>query len=464
MYIQDDRLTLDLQDRAQRLLEKSDSLSEPRVSSEGLGSTSATTSTYQDPGSSQVYHSIQDKENVPRYSIAQGQSYRPRAKLAPEDDILYQWRLRRKLEVARQQSVDPTRPILGSGRRSPPVKLSPQKSKDWTADDDVDTKLSEFRQRMAQQRDLAGIHLANRQPVKTHGKDPEMENKGIDPIPQSIATQTSPREDQTTISDQQNEHRVESTASEQRHDSPPTRLYRTPVKQKVSEHSQPPIASPHIHHYDESGDENEVTPHLHLMCDLLPCPHQVTGEGSTQITLSPPRSRKAALEKPTASTSREGLKFTEHASPSKASKQLDFEDRGEDEGKYISGDTQTQGTEKMKKTKLPTGRDVQATTSTPKTVPGSPISTAIGQVVGSRLFTSPHKSEHSSPRSSMDSLPTMQSTQRQVEDDTVVMSSSESDEDTEDDDLLKLLHRKRTHYEDQLKRIDQLLAEKLQTN
>ncbi|XP_077995006.1 uncharacterized protein LOC144448604 [Glandiceps talaboti] len=456
MYVPVDRLTHDLQQRAQKLIDKSEFLSEPRVSSDGLES-SPSFSSYQDEES--VYqprltlfkHSIQDKENIIR-PIGGNKLCKPESKLACEDDILYQWRLRCKLDVARQD-VDTPGPLHGVRSTSPPVRLSPYKPRvpvqDNSVSDDIDSKLWEFRQRMAGQREISHIQLTSRQPIMTSGRSMESrkEHKGSDPIPQSIATQTSPKEDNKAVSSMQD--KCHSPVRDMRYELP-TRLHLTPEKPSAT--SQLQIASPYVQQ-DESEDENVVTPHLHLICDLLPCPHQVKVQESPRKSHAENKERGSSNvlnDKQVVSTSNEefGKFLGSEDSPSKVCQQLDFDKK--------SGDG-------MLKKRLPTSRNITQT-STPKAVPGSPISTAIGQVVGSRLFSSPQKSEHSSPYSSMESVPTMRSLsipQRQVEGQT--LSSSENS-DFEDDELLQLLYRKQTHYEEQLEQIDQILSEKLATS
>ncbi|XP_006825752.1 uncharacterized protein LOC100376756 [Saccoglossus kowalevskii] len=448
----DDRLTSNLQTRAQKLLERSEStiLSEPRVSSEGLGST--TTSSFHEEPIYRPRYSVtkHDKENIHHTEI--DRPYRPRRQLAPENDILYQWRLNRKLEEARQQAVDPTRPVLTSRLRSPPTRLSPRKPTKPAINDDVDSRLAEFRQRLAQQKDKGQIKIS-RHPCSTE-EPSTIEHKGSDPIPQTIATQTSPKEEES--SDQEIRHHHASPLRDRKHESP-TRLKKTPRK---SCDFQPPLASPFKQCNEDEDDA--VIPHVHLMCDLLPCPHQL-GQISPQMGRQPPK-KDIVGDVLSDESGVSVIPCPSKSSPKKVAKHLDFEPESDEEASERRGTLEMAHAKKKKKKKLPKGKDLSSThTSTPKSVAeSSPISAAIGQVIGSRLFASPTKS--SSPQSSTESLPTMHSPprlQRQIGDDHVQEASSEhsGSEDYSDDELLQMLYRKRKSYEEQLKHLDDLLVQ-----
>ncbi|XP_069057232.1 proline and serine-rich protein 3 isoform X1 [Pleurodeles waltl] len=128
-----DQETLRLQARAARLLQRSESSlsSTPPVSSEGLGSSplSGTSQSDEDAIRKPLLRSVADFSTGPVGSLQLPISVTPYQPLQvlppcrPEEDILFQWRLRRKMEQAR----DGILPVSTRKKSlSPPVRLSKQ--------------------------------------------------------------------------------------------------------------------------------------------------------------------------------------------------------------------------------------------------------------------------------------------------------------------------------------------------
>ncbi|XP_078511530.1 proline and serine-rich protein 3 isoform X2 [Lissotriton helveticus] len=128
-----DQETLRLQERAARLLQRSESSlsSTAPVSSEGLGSSplSGTTQSDEEATRKPLLRSVADFSAGPVSSLRLPISVTPYQPLQvsshcrPEEDILYQWRLRRKMEQAR----DGILPVSTRKKSlSPPVRLSKQ--------------------------------------------------------------------------------------------------------------------------------------------------------------------------------------------------------------------------------------------------------------------------------------------------------------------------------------------------
>ncbi|XP_053546136.1 proline and serine-rich protein 3 [Bombina bombina] len=112
-----------LQDRAGKLILRSESSlsSEVPVSSNGLGSSPL--SSVSNCSSSKPLTSLQPAPVVSVHlpqTVSVPPSVRSHSMLTPEEDILYQWRLRRKMEQAREGTL----PLPSRGRTpSPPVRI-----------------------------------------------------------------------------------------------------------------------------------------------------------------------------------------------------------------------------------------------------------------------------------------------------------------------------------------------------
>ncbi|KAH3701258.1 uncharacterized protein LOC127860600 [Dreissena polymorpha] len=203
----------ELQDRAERLLEKSLSSTvstEPAVSTEGLGSNMSDMSTLEEYSYRPRFAAYISPDPAP--SRVPFPAPLPGQRPLPEDDPLQQWRLRRRIETAQHAApkhVSPNFDFLS--------KTDQQRQ--------IEAKLEEFKQR------LAGKHL----PSITSRQS---ENVQFTPTPKNN------QQLHVTCQDSQGSH-------------------------------QPQIASPSLKQCRPPTDPlSEVDPHLHLMCDLLPCPHR----------------------------------------------------------------------------------------------------------------------------------------------------------------------------------------------
>lgn len=210
-----DKRTIELQERAERLLEKSSSTvlsTEPAVSTEGLGSTMSDMSSIEEYSYKPKFANYLEPRVNPSQMVA---PLLPGQRPPTEDDPLYQWRLRRRMELAQQATPThaPKFDFLS--------KTEQQKN--------VDSKLEEFKQRLA-------------------GKVPSKAQVQFTPAPvqQQVSIQIPEQTD------------------------------------KVRYHD-PPIASPSLHPPKPRNQPlREVDPHLHLMCDLLPCPHRGRYQGDDE--------------------------------------------------------------------------------------------------------------------------------------------------------------------------------------
>ncbi|XP_052804624.1 uncharacterized protein LOC128234427 [Mya arenaria] len=204
--------TQELQDRADRLLEKSLSSTastEPAVSTEGLGS-----------NISSDVSGLEEYSYRPKFArYLDSELPAPQARVVPtmpgqrpltEDDPLYQWRLRRRIETAQKAT-----PI------DPPQQFDFLPKSDQQRN--IEAKLEEFKHR------LAGKPSSHRQSNSVQ----------FTPAP----TNSQPLHIDTHTYE---ESRV-----------------------------QPQIASPSLKPCRPQSDPlSDVDPHFHLMCDLLPCPHR----------------------------------------------------------------------------------------------------------------------------------------------------------------------------------------------
>lgn len=67
---------------------------------------------------------------------------------------------------------------------------------------------------------------------------------------------------------------------------------------QVCERQQPPIASPVLHRQKpKTSTDTEINPHLHLVCDLLPCPHRGKYDNNAENSLTDTTSSGFTKEK-----------------------------------------------------------------------------------------------------------------------------------------------------------------------
>ncbi|XP_061165196.1 uncharacterized protein LOC133174155 [Saccostrea echinata] len=230
-----DKLTQQLQERADRLLERSVSTvasSEPIVSTDGLGSSyDGTISSFEeqpyrpafaknfDAGPPRTqYQGLNREPAAYSYHTDTGPIFpRPTKPVRPEDDILHQWRVKRRLESARDKAD-----------KAPANQNTFGFLSNHPDEEEVKTKLSEFKERLSGKRPPT-------EPWRVHG-----------------AVQFTPKP-------------VPSPDFAVDHGSE----YQPKLEQKEG-NDLPPIASPTL---GRRGKQTGVEPHLHLMCDLLPCQH-----------------------------------------------------------------------------------------------------------------------------------------------------------------------------------------------
>ncbi|XP_066274644.1 proline and serine-rich protein 3-like isoform X2 [Branchiostoma lanceolatum] len=271
-----------LQDKADKLIERSSSaLSEPAVSSDGLGhtSTSSVPTSLDEPAYRPAFGPrFYDKEDMPKEAPPiSAQAHLPSSR-HHGDDILYQWRLRRRMEEARRQPA--AGPWTGA---SPPVRLS-----SVLQDGGQTTPLSAFRQRLAKS---TGIDIE--QPEHTQeAAAPRPSHEA--PVPSQLATEQS---SQTEVPKHSvvpsREETTPAQVNTRRQDmSPPRRLADTV-----------PIASPSLRGVSKQpvAESGDVVPHMHLECDIIPCPHPEVHDHV------PPRDRKTRRKSPERERSRREL-------------------------------------------------------------------------------------------------------------------------------------------------------------
>ncbi|KAJ8321921.1 hypothetical protein KUTeg_000392 [Tegillarca granosa] len=188
---------------------------DPAVSTDGLGSTNSGTivsSIDEQPYRPQF---TKTRDYTPHFDGPVGRRITKSAR--PEDDILYQWRLKRKLETARNSPAP-----LTSGLSYKQV------DKGKTEVSEVESKLEEFKNRLS---------------------------------------------------------KLETSVTESPKRTANIQFTAVPTKSQVHENPVPetakyPIASPTLGR--RKKDSDGVDPHLHLMCDVLPCPHQSSYIDTTQ--------------------------------------------------------------------------------------------------------------------------------------------------------------------------------------
>lgn len=230
-----DDISQRLQERADRLLERSVSTvasSDPIVSTDGLGSSldgSTSISSFEeqpyrpafaknlDNGPSRTRYPNLDRGHAPYPHAPDTSNFYPRMSrpARSEDDILHQWRVKRRLESARDvaEHTPANKNTFGFLSKQPDQEL-------------MDAKLSEFKERLSGKRTPT-------EPQRLTG------NVRFTPVPDKNLTKNRNTENMQEF-DQRDA------------DSLPT------------------IASPTL---GRRGKQTGVEPHLHLMCDLLPCGH-----------------------------------------------------------------------------------------------------------------------------------------------------------------------------------------------
>ncbi|XP_052062607.1 uncharacterized protein LOC127702446 [Mytilus californianus] len=454
-----------LQEKADRLLDSASSVasSDPIVSTDGLGSSqsfSTTISSVEEQPYRPSFARKWDKQEKPSYQIPKPQGRQPSG---PEEDVLYQWRLKRKVEQARDNASKTPAVKFGYNDKSPGQK-------------EIDQKLDEFKQRLSGrggQTSLPTDEYKNSNVRYTSDSHFSSGTVQFTPAPQAKG---------------QIQHS---------HDMP-------------ADPEKPfPIASPMLPH----KGADEIEPHFHLTCDLLPCSHQ----GHTTHQRSPNDFRRDHEANSAGSNSKftktdskvsekdkeidsDRYKFLQAERPdieekveseSRASRSCDDEqskkhvtDEDYDsfetdksnklvdkEGKQnVRIQIQKESESKVKR-KIITDDDKSIPKEDDRNIPilkksGKPthskpvVDNAIGQVVKDRLFNISTSTVLSSIDSEISSPPrhpkfTADSQQQKKEN---TDDSYESDGEYPDDQLLHMLRQQRAQYEEQLRHIDDMLA------
>ncbi|XP_038065883.1 uncharacterized protein LOC119735978 [Patiria miniata] len=477
--------TDDLQTRAERLLERSEStiLSEPAVSSNGVG-VSSTTANYQEPD-----YFIGD---VPR-SAAQTRSFQmpppmgegqlpgKKAGLRPEDDILHQWRVRRRLEEARRQTV----------RRGPLTDASRGASLDKQTVEG--SCLNDFRKRLRQHELLSHSRLDT---LQTEQSKPLTKTTGTSPMPQTIATQTNgvlpsvgedvPVRDKGTRKTSHDHVRREPAVTSRSHVHDLHDIYARPVQAADYQSGKKYKERPHASEMDENERRVEpiiaspsvrptagpIVPHLHMACDIIPCPDDrnpdealhrnserirsdtadaperlATGVSRASVTRQqaslhpassggdlPPRddaqdhqkhlreqpapylSTIPDLSQPTKPTIKNKsdddnrIPQRGHSKDDSPRQRLDFEEQARHKMGQRLRDSDGEFEGEVEQEIRSEGMQTPPTRGreSGRVHASSPIGAAVGQVISDRLFTTPDQSVWT-PKSSIDSLPSMHS-------------------------------------------------------
>lgn len=285
-----DAETLLLQEKAQHLLEISESSlsSDPMVSSDGIGSSPSLPSReekmYIPPAD---ISPIREKDTVEGFTRKSAQIHsRPQKILRPEDDILYQWRLRRKMELAKQGGElnrGPDNLLMGRERTGLGHGVPSRQQ-------DQESTLEAFRARLRQ--DRLSNHISNIPPHEDRQlSSPAVRTRGTDPIPQTTSTQTGTGEERgelhiprsfmnSTCHDGDLHPRVQHADSDiaqsQEHHGYSLPSYTVGEQPTVVPGSPPrltfkqrPIASPNKEVAGQQG--YNVLPHWHMSCDIIPC-------------------------------------------------------------------------------------------------------------------------------------------------------------------------------------------------
>ncbi|XP_063959646.1 uncharacterized protein LOC129266322 [Lytechinus pictus] len=269
-----DKETDEIQRRAEKLLELSDRtiLSEPAVSSDGIGSFSTSSPITDDTTPSRdsdMYTSgYRDKENIPRPPLFPANLNSTQRPQRPEEDILQQWRMRRRMEQAKEGALNR---VLGqmSGRPLRPTQVdNVSGGKDR---DEGGSRLEDFRRRLQQQKLLTEARVASNV-QQGPAKAATTTHTGTDPIPQSIATQTRRAGSSCTQTGSGSHFYDQASRLEQERTS-----RSDTVREGEEECPQPyPVASPNVQAAESRGGYDpmsvpNVVPHLHMSCDILPC-------------------------------------------------------------------------------------------------------------------------------------------------------------------------------------------------
>ncbi|XP_075696573.1 proline and serine-rich protein 3 [Rhinoderma darwinii] len=297
-------------------------------------------------------------------------SIRAHPTLAPEEDILYQWRLRRKMEQAREGT-----PHFTTRKRSPspPIRILKQ---------------------------------------VVHTED---STDSVYQISPQGAVQTScvPPEPHTPIS------------------------YLTNV----------PLASPSM------TQTCNVTPHLHLLCDLLPCVHRQTAPGAPQVKQE---------EEGVDAAARQSDHVTLHVGdPTQQAHHRNAppeRQRKAEKKMRIKGDKSRRRRDKTG----PTQRVPARTTEAP--VPESPVYQAMEQVISERLFSPlPSPKDKSEKRERRPSTPFTEedADPQPVEIAAYLLEEAEDSDGAEfaDDALLQVLRDQRGSLRSRLRAVDSRLDE-----
>ncbi|XP_050416604.1 uncharacterized protein LOC126830287 [Patella vulgata] len=225
-----DHETQKLQEKADRILAQSESTcsvesyeAEPAISSDGLASSlsHSSTSSYEPPSRSLLSNKYTRTEPAGKPYISEKRSVP--AITRPEDDILYQWRLQRKMDLSRMGAAE---------------MIAKNKS-------EVSSKLKEFQQKLTTKEIPVSVHFTPNPVTRIQSYDNELPaNSRLSEDPVSVSEQTKR---QTVL-------------------------------------NEPTVASPSLL-YNKRSDEM-VEPHLHLMCDVLPCPHAQKYQKQFQKQLS----------------------------------------------------------------------------------------------------------------------------------------------------------------------------------
>ncbi|KAK3612116.1 hypothetical protein CHS0354_031186 [Potamilus streckersoni] len=477
--------TRHLQEKADRLLEKSSSTltsSGPIVSTVGLGSTGSDLSSFEEPAYRPGFAREADRGFPSRLEFNLP-VYRDVPKTRPIDDILYQWRLKRKMEAAKE-SAPPTSRQFGF------LSKTDQEKK-------IDEKLALFKQR------LAGRNVSS-------DENERVPHVHFTPTPQQFHV-SQPQSSYGLVTYKKTGVNERLPDSEQFH-----RRLPDPNQYDV------PIASPFLKR-EEKLTSKEVDPHLHLMCDLLPCPHsndflrksvevhgftdseppiEVSSNTEVKRTAHKDREYKMYLEaekpdvekEPEMSKVKKGKKAegsnTKEIRRKKKEKDEDkIEDSSENfeevnlefsssnKSKHRESSAISEERIKSKSNKMKGQNDKKAVpfpkhSSSPTKHPM--IQDTIGQVVKDRLF---NLSESSVVFSSVESLPSSHMSpvqqpqhpqkQKQQNDTIGRMNAEPAEKDEEyvsegefsDDQLLQMLRQKRAQYEQQLQEIDGALSQ-----
>ncbi|XP_076111770.1 uncharacterized protein LOC143080013 [Mytilus galloprovincialis] len=454
-----------LQEKADRLLDSASSVasSDPIVSTDGLGSSqsfSSTISSVEEQPYRPYFARKWDKQEKPSYQIPKPQGRQP---TGPEEDVLYQWRLKRKVEQARDNASKTPAVKFGYNNKSPGQK-------------EIDQKLDEFKQRLSGRGGQQSLQTDDyKNPNGRYTSDSHYSSGTV----------------QFTPAPQVKGHIQHS------HDMP------------AAPQKSFPIASPML--LQKGADE--IEPHYHLTCDLLPCSHQghkthqqsqndfkrgheanSVGNNSKNASTDSKVSEKdqdidsdrykfLQAEKPDieekveseSRTSRSGddeqdkKNVTDEENDSfetdKSSKLVERESK-QNVRTQIQKDTESKVKRKIIKdnekiTQKEDDRNIPTLKKSGKPTHSKPVvDNAIGQVVKDRLFNISTSTVLSSIDSEISSPPrrpifTVDSQQQKEEkkDD-----SYESDGEYPDDQLLHMLRQQRAQYEEQLRHIDDMLA------